>query len=124
MAPTPPNTRGPPSMPRSSPMTRKKSDTVSLLRERMPIALRPLKNRLASVSPRCNCSVCAARFRGSFQSGLLLAPGSPLERITEDDDMVTATDLDWPAARQGERTPAADAALFALIDELRRCEKR
>ena len=39
--------------------------------------------------------------------------------------MITAADRDLPAlTRAGNSGPAADAALFALIDELSECEKR
>src|SRR5437764_15285940 len=51
---------------------------------------------------------------------------SPLERITEEIVMITATDHEVSARslRTGSDGPAADASLFALIDELSECEKR
>src|SRR5437763_6909303 len=51
---------------------------------------------------------------------------SPLERITEGIVMITASDHEVSARtlRTGNDRPAADAALFALIDELAECEKR
>src|SRR5690348_1163570 len=51
-------------------------------------------------------------------------PRSPLERITEDRSMVTATDHGSPTPSRADRMSAADASLFALLDELRRCERR
>jgi hypothetical protein len=53
-----------------------------------------------------------------------------LERITEELSMITATDYYLPARTRGTghngpaAVPGADAILFALIDELRQCEKR
>jgi hypothetical protein len=38
--------------------------------------------------------------------------------------MITATDHQSPAPNRADRTSAADASLFALLDELRRCERR
>jgi hypothetical protein len=37
--------------------------------------------------------------------------------------MIAAITDDWPLTNRAERTPAADAGLFALIDELRRRER-
>lgn len=38
--------------------------------------------------------------------------------------MVTATDHESATPSRGGRTSAADASLFALLDELRQCERR
>ena len=38
--------------------------------------------------------------------------------------MITATDYELPGLIWAKAKPAADAGLFALIDELRECEKR
>jgi hypothetical protein len=38
--------------------------------------------------------------------------------------MISATDYELPGMTWAEAKPAADAGLFALIDELRECEKR
>jgi hypothetical protein len=77
------------------------------------------ENRLRPSPRRCD-------IRPAVTLWVFPIPASPLERITEEGHtpMITATDYELPGMTWAEAKPAADAGLFALIDELRECEKR